>query len=135
GTDPRGIIGCFGGDGYLNASYIRVFAVRTPGLTTDDLDQQFFGESEAPPYVQRPGDKSLRASLRVTGTVLKTVNAKALPALEDDKERVAAWTSRIPAIATASDDQLLDTLLRFKPEFRHLFGRHIMVTFQASVAR
>ena len=27
GTEPMGIIGCFGGYGYLNASYIRVFAV------------------------------------------------------------------------------------------------------------
>src|SRR5438270_860095 len=47
GTDPMGILGCFGGYGYLNASFIRVFAVRTPGLTVDDIDRLFFGEVES----------------------------------------------------------------------------------------
>ena len=52
-----GILGCFGGYGYINASYIRVFAIRTPGLTVDDIDRLFFGESDAPPYAPQAGDK------------------------------------------------------------------------------
>jgi rifampicin phosphotransferase len=135
GEDPMGILGCFGGYGYLNASYIRVFAVRTPGLTVEDMDHQFFGESEAPPYAARPGDKSLVASLRVVRTVLSTLGAKSLPGLEEDKRRIAAWLRSLPDPADASDDQLFAVLRTFKAEFRQLFARHILVTFKASVAR
>ena len=135
GTEPMGILGCFGGYGYLNASYIRVFAVRTPGLTVEDMDHQFFAESEAPPYAARPGDRDLLASLRVVRRILATLSTKALPALEEDKRRVAAWLHTLPAAGDAPDDSLLAALRSFKAEFRHLFGRHILMTFQTSVAR
>ncbi|MCU1448722.1 MAG: hypothetical protein JWP02_892, partial [Acidimicrobiales bacterium] len=135
GTDPMGILGCYGGYGYLNASYIRVFAVRTPGLTVDDMDRMFFGESDAPPYTPQAGDKSVPASLKVIGTLLRTLNTKALPALDDDKSRVATFLGRFPPLVTASDEQLLGVVRAFKDEFRHLFGRHILVTFQGSAAR
>jgi pyruvate,water dikinase len=135
GTEPMGILGCFGGYGYLNASYIRVFAVRTPGLTVELMDHQFFGESDAPPYVARTGDRSVTATLRVVRTALSTLGTKSLPDLEDDKRRVSAWLRALPAVGDASDEQLLDALRSFKREFRHLFGRHILMTFQASLAR
>ena len=82
GADRMGILGCYGGYGYLNASYIRVFAIRTPGLTVDDIDRLFFGESDAPPYAPQAGDKNLGASLRVARTLFKTLGTKALPELE-----------------------------------------------------
>src|SRR6202011_2661671 len=55
GDEPMLVLGVFGGYCYINASYVRVFAVRTPGLTVRDIDRQFFGASDAPPYVRRPG--------------------------------------------------------------------------------
>ena len=135
GDDPMGILGCFGGYGYLNASYIRVFAVRTPGLKVEDLDNQFFGESDAPAYVPQKGDKSLAASLRVVRTVLRTISAKSLPGLEEDKRKVAAWLGALPDLATAPDEQLLAILWGGEPMFRDLFDRHILGTFQLSAAR
>jgi phosphohistidine swiveling domain-containing protein len=135
GTDPMGILGCYGGYGYLNASYIRVFAVRSPGLTVDDMDLMFFGESDAPPYAPQAGDKSVTASLKVVGTLLKTVNTKSLPVLDEDKARVASFVGGIPPLETASDEQLLGVVGGFKAEFRRLFGDHILVTFQATAAR
>ena len=89
GMNPMGILGCFGGYGYLNASYIRVFAIRTPGLTVDDIDRLFFGESDAPPYAPQAGDKALKASLRVARTLFKTLGTKALPELDRDNAEVA----------------------------------------------
>src|SRR5436853_7300269 len=79
------ILGCFGGYAYLNASYIRVFAVRTPGINVADMDGLFFGESDAPPYRAQPGDKSALASLRIARTILRTLTARAVPELEADK--------------------------------------------------
>ena len=135
GTDPMGIIGCYGGYGYLNASYIRVFAVRTPGLTVPDMDRMFFGESDAPPYAAQPGDKNLLASLKVTGTLLKTINTKALPVLDEDKAQVASSVGAIPPLDTATDDELLRVVFVFKDQFRRLFDHHILVSFQSTAAR
>jgi pyruvate,water dikinase len=135
GTEPMGILGCYGGYGYLNASYIRVCAVRTPGLTVPDMDRMFFGESDAPPYAAQAGDKSLLASLKVAGTLLKTVGTKSLPELDEDKERVAASVAAIPPLGTASDAELLAKVFAFKGEFRQLFAHHILVSFQGTAAR
>ena len=135
GTDPMGILGCYGGYGYLNASYLRIFAVRTPGLKVDDIDRLLLGESDAPPYQAQPGDKNVRASLRVGRTLLKTLGTKSLPDLEDDKGRVAAFIAGNPPLDSASDDQLLARVFAFKSEFRHLFGRHILTSFKATAAR
>ena len=135
GTDPMGILGCFGGYGYINASYIRVFAVRTPGLTVDDIDRLFFGESDAPPYAPQAGDKNIGASLRVARTLFKTLGTKTLPDLEDDKTRVAQSIASTPPLGAASDDELLTKVFAFKSEFRRLFGRHIFVSFKATAAR
>src|SRR5436305_11479725 len=127
------ILGCFGGYCYLNASYIRVFAVRTPGINVADMDGLFFGESEAPPYRPQPGDKSGLASLRIARTILRTLTAKAVPELEDDKARVRAWLAALPDLASASDRQLLDVVDRFPPLFRHLYRRHILTSFRVFI--
>ena len=127
------IVGCFGGYAYLNASYIRVFAVRTPGIKVADMDGLFFGESEAPPYQAQPGDKSVVASLRIARTILGTLSAKALPELEDDKARVRAWLTTIPELATASDRELLDVSVGFRPLFRELYRRHILTSFRVFI--
>ncbi len=133
GAEPMGILGVFGGYCYLNASYIRVVAVRTPGLTVEQMDRQFFGESEAPPYVPRTGDRSLVASARIGRMLLRTLNAKALPRLEEDKELVAHWLARLPRPADAGDDELAAVLTAFRPVFRRLFAHHILTSFQATI--
>jgi rifampicin phosphotransferase len=133
GTDAMGVVGVFNGYTYLNASFIRVLAVRTPGLTVADMDRQFFGESEAPPYAARAGDKNLLATLKIGRTLLQTLTTKALPGLDDDKVRVARWLDGLPPVPTATDAELIGVLRRFRPEFRHLFGRHILTTFQATI--
>ena len=133
GPDGKVIIGCFGGYAYLNASYIRVFAVRTPAINVADMDALFFGESDAPPYRPQAGDKSLAASLRIVRTILRTLSAKALPELEDDKRRVAGWLAALPDTASASDQKLLGVTTGFRPLFRHLYRRHILTTFRAFI--
>ena len=131
--EDKVIVGCFGGYAYLNASYIRVFAVRTPGIKVADMDALFFGESEAPPYRPRPGDRSSIASLRIARTILGTLSAKAVPELDDDKARVRSWLATLPDVNTASDAELLAVTDSFRPLFRHLYRRHILTTFRVFV--
>ena len=133
GDAPMGVIGVFNGYCYLNASFIRVLAVRTPGLSVADMDRQFFGESDAPPYVAQPGDKNLRATLKIAATLLRTLNTKALPELEADKAFVAGWLARQPDPATATDAELIEVMRGFRPDFRRLFGHHIETTFKATI--
>ena len=59
--EPMVILGVFGGYCYINASYVRMLGVRTPGASVDQIDLQFFGESDAPAYAARPDDRSRRA--------------------------------------------------------------------------
>jgi pyruvate,water dikinase len=133
GDEPMGVLGVFNGYAYLNASFIRVLAVRTPGLTVADMDRQFFGESEAPPYRAARGDKNLVASLKIARTLLRTLNTKSLARLETDKASVARYVAELPDPQDATDDALIGILRSFRPRFRALFGRHILTTFQATI--
>ena len=49
--DEMAQLGIVGGYCYLNASIIRLFGERAPGLTWKDMDEQFFGAQPGiPPY-------------------------------------------------------------------------------------
>src|SRR5947209_8179346 len=57
--EPGGLeqLGIVGGYCYLNASLVRLFGERAPGLSWQDMDAQFFGTQPGiPPYEERPGD-------------------------------------------------------------------------------
>jgi len=131
--EPMVILGVFGGYCYLNVSYIRLFALRTPGLSPADMDRQLFGDSDAPPYKSHAGDKNLRATVKVAGSLLKTLRAKSLPRLEADKAAVSSWLASMPPPAEASEQQLVDALFSYRPLFQHLFRSHILTSFQALV--
>lgn len=126
------ILGVFGGYCYINASYVRMVGVRAPGGTVEAIDSQFFGESDAPAYVERDGDKNLKASLRLGRRVFELLSTKELPALEEDKARVAVWSAGFPA-PDSSDQKLLAAIVAFEPLFRELFSRHIEGTFSVAV--
>jgi rifampicin phosphotransferase len=127
-------VGVFGGYCYLNVSVHRVLAVRTPGLTPDDMDRAFFGESEAPPYLAAPGDRSVRATLRVVRTVAKAISARRLADLDDDKAEVDAWVATVPRPGPGVDNaRLLRTVDELGLRFRRLFGHHIHTTFASTI--
>jgi pyruvate,water dikinase len=57
--DAERVIVCIaGGYCYLNMSYIRLLGVRVPGSSVKAVDKQFLGEVDAPPYVDRAGDRN-----------------------------------------------------------------------------
>src|SRR5215210_9120330 len=61
-------LGVQGGFCYLNASLIRVFAERAPGLSWRDMDAQFFGAQPGiPEYEEMPGDVRPDLTERIGG--------------------------------------------------------------------
>jgi short-subunit dehydrogenase/phosphohistidine swiveling domain-containing protein len=131
-SEPMTILSVFGGYCYINASYVRVLGVRAPGGTVEAIDMQFFGESDAPGYRSKPGDKNLRSTARLAKTVFRLLGTTELPALLDDKAEAAAYVSRYPGDG-ASDDALLDYFESLAPLFEQLFQRHIDNTFSVAL--
>ena len=70
-ADEFCILGVAGGYCYLNASVMRLFGERAPGLSWRAIDEQFFGAQPGiPDYVAQPGDArpdlcAARADLRL----------------------------------------------------------------------
>lgn len=122
------ILSVFGGYCYINASYVRILGVRAPGGKVENIDSMFFGESDAPDYEPRDGDKNFKASLMVGKTLLRLLSTKELPAMEQDKDKVDRFASRYPG-DDATNEQLLAYCLSFRPFFEQLFSRHIDNTF------
>jgi phosphohistidine swiveling domain-containing protein len=122
------ILSVFGGYCYINASYCRILGVRAPGGAVENIDALFFGESDAPDYEPRDGDKNLKASLRLGKTVLRLLGTKDLPELRHDQQRADRFISRYPG-DDAPDEALMAYMRSFEAFFEHLFFRHIDNTF------
>lgn len=122
------ILSVFGGYCYINASYVRLLGVRAPGGKVENIDTMFFGESDAPAYEQRDGDKNFKATLMVGKTLLRLLSTKELPAMEQDKVKVGRFLDRYPG-DDAPNDELMAYCRSFTPLFEALFSRHIDNTF------
>ncbi len=127
------IIGLYGGYGYLNVSFLRMLGVRAPGSSAEAIDATLFGEGNPPPYVPRPGDKSLISSVKILGQVLKALGTKGPPAIVDDSyQTVERWEAQQPALH-ADDETLLRYLLAYPPVLRRVFGNHLESSSLASI--
>jgi pyruvate,water dikinase len=135
--DPghRSVVGVFGGYAYLNVSAVRFFAHRTPVVKVADIDRSLFGEQNAPEWHKPAGARRVGRSLRALRSLLSTVTAKQPPpGVAADAQEVDAWRAALADPAAASDDDLVAGMRDFSARFRSLFCRHILVSFQASVA-
>ena len=133
--DTMDTLGIAGGYCYLNASVIRLFGERAPGLSWQAMDEQFFGAQPGiPPYVEQPGDVRPDLSEKVGGWMGYVLTAESLPGPLADREATKRLREERPDAATLSDRELLDrSVALFDANFRHLFGEHIHTTYAASV--
>jgi len=135
--DRLNCIQCYGGYLFLNMSTTRVYGVRFPGLTPEQVDFQYFGEMPGIPSYEseaRPGDESPEATARLQAWLETFVFGRDdLPELRAD----AAQTERIvrdrPDHAELSNQELVDHARSFMPLFRRLFCRHILVSAASGV--
>jgi rifampicin phosphotransferase len=130
-------LGVLGGYCYLNASLIRIFGERAPGLTWQDMDAQFFGtQPGVPPYVAQPGDDRPDLTEKIGGTFMWALGQHSLSALTDltrHREESMALRAARPDYSTMSNQQLWDRFDSLLPKHRELFCQHIFTTYMATV--
>jgi pyruvate,water dikinase len=132
-SDEPVIIGCYGGYGYLNLSYLRILGVRAPGSSPQAIDTSFFGEGNPPPYVARPGDKRLSATIKILRTVLKALGQKDTPEVVPDSRRLADDAVRRQPALDADDATLLRFLHGSTASIRQLFRNHMITTGTSAI--
>ncbi len=132
-SDEPVIIGLYGGYGYLNMSFLRIMGVRAPGSSPEAIDIGLFGEPDAPAYVAQKGDKSLRSSLKILGTVMGALGQKDTPDIvpESFANADAAMAKR-PSL-DAPDEELLAYLWEVPKHFHPNFKNHMTSTALATI--
>lgn len=127
------LLGCFGGYLYVNASFIRLLGVRAPGASISMVDVGFFGDSEAPPYEQRKGDRSLRSTRQIASELLRNSKKVDFSELQRDRQLILSVADTYPG-NDASDDELLAYFDWIGDSFSRVFERHIYNTFMMNLA-
>jgi rifampicin phosphotransferase len=128
------VVGSFGSYLYINASVVRLFGVRGPGLTPEAIDHIYFGEHpDVPPYVPEPWHESEAATARIGAWIGAVMSAEDLPELRVERDTAAVARANRPDLTTLSDEQLVARARSFLPLLRELFCRHIDITAGASI--
>lgn len=130
-------LGVVGGYCYLNASLIRIFGERAPGLSAQVMDEQFFGAMPGiPPYEPAPGDEDLAKTATIGetfGWVLAQTSVDDLDELTADRHNTEALRDARPDLSSLSTEELYARYCARLPEHRVLFGHHIFTTYMATV--
>ncbi|MBT95894.1 MAG: phosphoenolpyruvate-utilizing protein [Acidimicrobiaceae bacterium] len=130
-------LGVVGGYCYLNASLIRLFGVRAPGLTWEDMDEQFFGAMPGvPPYKQRSGDEDIEKTQKIAATFQWALSHTKLQDLEELTEsRIATKKLRDdrPDFSEYANEELFDQYCDLLKLHRKYFSQHIFTTYMATV--
>lgn len=132
-SDHPVIIGLFGGYCYLNMSYIRILGVRAPGSSAEAIDISLFGESDAPPYVARKGDRNVLSSLKILKTVMGALGQKELPPIVAESFAEAEASHRRRPALDAPDDVLIAYINDSVSTFATVFKNHMTTTALASI--
>jgi pyruvate,water dikinase len=135
--DPDNIeqLGITGGYCYLNASLIRLFGERAPGLSAAAMDEQFFGTQPGiPPYEEQPGDVDLGKTERIGQTFGWALTTEDLPELIDDQIATRRLRDERPDLSAMSDRELADRYFTLMDaHFRDLFAHHIFMSYMATL--
>jgi phosphohistidine swiveling domain-containing protein len=130
-------LGVVGGYCYLNASAIRLFGVRAPGLTWEDMDAQFFGAMPGvPPYIEMAGDENLEKTAAIGetfGWVLGQSHVDDLDELTADRAMTKKLRDDRPDLSALSNEQLFGQFQEQVRIHRKLFGQHLFSTYMATV--
>ena len=130
-------LGVLGGYCYLNASLIRLFGERAPGLTWQMMDEQFFGAQPGiPPYEEMPGDVRPDKTEMIGATfgwVFAQQSLDDLTELTEDRQETKALRNNRPDLGSLSDQQLWDRFQAMLPIHRKMFAHHLFTTYMATV--
>jgi pyruvate,water dikinase len=120
----------------MNASAMRLFGVRMPGMSASDADEQVMGSAtDMPRYRRAKGDRSVRASLRLTRYLLKMMRSPDLQPLAQARVDARAWLTTLPDLNDASDEQLLEWLETYPPRIGASMKRLLFFSGLAAAPR
>jgi pyruvate,water dikinase len=132
-TDTE-VIGCFGGYCYLNAAVTRVLAVRTPGLTPEQIDYSLWGEMPGvPPYTPAEGDEDPERTAAVQETLGWIFSCPTLTELEDDQAQMAELRASRPDFTQMADAEIVAWYRSLVPDLRRLFATHLFISYCSTV--
>ena len=115
-------IGLIGGYAYLGATWIRVWAERTPGMTAAAIDQAYFGDHpDVPPYVAEPWHENPATTETMLGWLGWVMGTMDQSELEADRVLARQIRSGRPDLMSLSDVQLLDRAIALRPMCRRMF--------------
>jgi pyruvate,water dikinase len=130
-------LGVLGGYCYLNASLIRLFGERAPGLSWQAMDEQFFGAQPGiPPYEEMEGDVRPDLSEKIGATfgwVLSMQRLDDLGELTSDRRETKALRDQRPDVSAMSNEALWQRFLDLVPTHRRMFAQHLFTTYMATV--
>ena len=130
-------LGVVGGYCYLNASLIRLFGERSPGLSWRDMDATFFGVSPGiPDYAEMPGDVRPDLTEKVGATfgwVLSQAHVNDLEGLTEHRTLTKQVREDRPDLASLDERALWDRFDELVELQRPLFAQHIFTTFLATL--
>ncbi len=128
------VSGVFGGYAYLCATGIRLFGVRTPGMTAADIDMAYFGDHpDVPAYVAEDWHESAEGTEVLTGWLGWVMGTMNQDELETDRLDGRAARESRPDLTSLSDRQLLERARSFEPLIRRMFNQHINQSGAASI--
>jgi phosphohistidine swiveling domain-containing protein len=130
-------LGVVGGYCYLNASLIRLFGERAPGLSWKDMDEQFFGAQPGiPEYTEHAGDVRPDLSAKVGETfawVFAQTSLDDLVALTEHRRYTEQLRAERPDLTQLSDTELWMRYSDRLEDHRMLFAEHLFTTYMATV--
>ena len=130
-------LGVLGGYCYLNASLIRLFGERAPGLSWQMMDEQFFGTQPGiPPYEEMPGDVRPDMTEKLGATFMWVFGQQSvddLTELTDDRVETKALRANRPDLSTLTNEQLWERFRQMLPIHRRMFAHHLFTSYMATV--
>ena len=128
------VVGHLGGYLYINATSVRLFGVRGPGLTPEAIDLVYLGDHpDAPPYEPEAWHENEAATARLGEWMASVMAITDLPELRDDRALADAVRAARPDLGTLTDEQLVERARGLVPTIRQLFRRHLAVTAGSSI--
>ncbi len=128
------VAGLFGGYAYLCATSIRLFGVRTPGMTAEAIDLAYFGDHpDVPPYVHEDWHESEAGTATLAAWLAWVMGTMEQDELEADRlDGLAARRDR-PDLIALDDTELVARARSFEPLIRRMFDQHINQSGAASI--
>ncbi|MDH3704431.1 MAG: PEP-utilizing enzyme [Acidimicrobiia bacterium] len=126
--------GTIGGYLYLGATWFRIWAERTPGMSAAAIDEAYFGDHpDVPPYEAESWHTSESATETMNDWLAWVMQNRDQSELETQRQQARQIRAERPALTELSDDELVERAVGLRPVCRAMFNTHINQGAAASI--